>query len=70
MYAIIESDMTSGNEQTELNKKLLEQLSQIDELISYQLRKARLGQKSMQTEYTRLYPVLLSIKKLLKDTQP
>ena len=66
MYAIIESDMTSGNEQSELNKKLLEQLSQIDELISYQLRKARLGQKSLQTEYTRLYPVLLSITKTLE----
>ena len=66
MYAIIESDMTNGNEQTELNKKLLEQLSQVDELISYQLRKARLGQKSLQTEYTKLYPVLLSITKTLE----
>ncbi|OAN13691.1 ATPase [Photobacterium jeanii] len=48
-----------------LNQRIVEQISQMDELVQYQLKRAMMGQQGLQKETTELKPSLDSFDRLL-----
>ncbi|KLV04743.1 ATPase [Photobacterium aquae] len=49
----------------ELNQRIMEQISQMDELVQYQLKRAMMGQQGLQKDKTELKPLLESFDRLL-----
>ncbi|PSW21108.1 ATPase [Photobacterium sanctipauli] len=49
----------------ELNQRVMEQISQMDELVQYQLKRAMMGQQGLQKDKTELKPVIDSFGRLL-----
>ena len=49
----------------ELNQRVMEQISQMDELVQYQLKRAMLGQQGLQKDKTELKPAIDSFSRML-----
>ncbi|PSU35147.1 ATP-binding protein [Photobacterium lutimaris] len=49
----------------ELNQRVMEQISQMDELVQYQLKRAMMGQQGLQKDKTELKPLTDSFSRLL-----
>ena len=49
----------------ELNQRVMEQISQMDELVQYQLKRAMLGQQGLQKDKTALKPAIDSFSRML-----
>ncbi|MCW8327317.1 ATP-binding protein [Photobacterium sp. SDRW27] len=49
----------------ELNQRVMEQISQMDELVQYQLKRAMMGQQGLQKDKTELKPAIDSFDRLL-----
>lgn len=49
----------------ELNQRIMEQISQMDELVQYQLKRAMMGQQGLQKDKTDLKPLIDSFSRLL-----
>jgi len=50
----------------DLNHRMLEQISQMDDLVQYQLKRALMGQQGLQKDKTLLNPVVESFERMLK----
>ncbi|KLV10787.1 MULTISPECIES: ATP-binding protein [Photobacterium] len=49
----------------ELNQRIMEQISQMDELVQYQLKRAMMGQQGLRKDCTALKPLIDSFERLL-----
>lgn len=49
----------------ELNQRVIEQISQMDELVQYQLKRAMIGQQGLQKDQTALKPAIDSFSRML-----
>ncbi|MGF1723283.1 ATP-binding protein [Photobacterium nomapromontoriensis] len=49
----------------DLNQRVMEQISQMDELVQYQLKRAMMGQQGLQKDKTEIQPVIESFARLL-----
>jgi len=49
----------------DLNQRVMEQISQMDELVQYQLKRAMMGQQGLQKDQTELKPAVDSFSRLL-----
>ncbi|WP_305837949.1 ATP-binding protein [Photobacterium leiognathi] len=52
-------------ERHELNQRIMEQISQMDDLVQYQLKRAMVGQQGLQKSNSKLMPVVTSLNHML-----
>ncbi|WP_235861066.1 ATP-binding protein [Photobacterium phosphoreum] len=55
----------SSLDRRELNQRIMEQISQMDDLVQYQLKRAMVGQQGLQKSNVEIKPIITSLNRML-----